>query len=827
MRAIGGAKGWLRNPYSLRVPGEALDATARGETRHTERRRVYRRRRWNRRERMATARDADGGSPGSDGTGDRSALAAAILSVSESLDLETVLREIVEGARGLTGARLGIAATVDESGFPGEHVFSGFTPEGERELVEWSDGLRMVAHLNELPGPLRVADLPAYTRGIGLAPLPTFPGAFQGAPVRYRGVGVGYLYLGEKAEGEAFTAADEEVLLLFAAQAAAAIGNARAYTGERRARRDLEALVETSPVGVVIFDGGSGRMKSSNREARRIAESLREPGNPVEDLLGVVVVRRADGREMSLAELPLAERFAEPETVRAEEVVLSVADGRSVRTLINVTPTPAEGSVAGSVVVTMQDLAPLEETERQRTEFLGLVGHELRMPLTSISGSAVALLDESEVLDPAEMREFHRIIFEQAGHMRGLIADLLDAGRIDSGTLSVSPEPSAAADLVERARSAFHAGDAGRSVAVDLEDALPLVMADRRRIVQVLNNLLANAARHTEASSTIRVAATRAGGDVAFSVADDGAGVPPELLAHLFDKHAGGGSGTAGHGLGLAICKGLVEAHGGRIRAQSDDAGRGTTVTFTVPVAAGESASGRPVGDVRASPRERARILVVDDDPNILRFVRDALEGAGHAPLVTGVPDDLAALIRAERPALVLLDLLLPGRDGLELFEDIPELSDQPVIFISGYGREETVARAFEMGAQDYIVKPFSATELAARVGAALRRHWEPEPFVLGDLAIHYESGEVTVRGETVDLTAKEYELLRLLSVNAGRVVHFDTLVRRIWGGRGNAGHVRIFVRKLRAKLGDRASDPSWIFNRRGVGYRMPRPDEG
>ena len=782
---------------------------------------------------MAKERDAGkGGPPQGGGTGDRaSALAAALLRVAGSLDLETVLRGIVEGARGLTGARLGIVATVDASGFPGEHVFSGFTPEGERELAEWSDGLRMVEHLNELPGPLRVADLPAYTRGIGLTPLPTFPGAFQGAQVSYRGAGVGYLYLGEKAGGEAFTEADEEVLLLFAAQAAAAIGNARAHAGERRARRDLEALVETSPVGVVVFDGGSGRMTSSNRAARRIAESLRTPGTPVEDLLGVVVVRRADGREMSLAELPLAERFADPETVRAEEVVLSVPDGRSVRTLVNATPIRSGEAGTDSVVVTIQDLAPLEETERLRTEFLGLVSHELRTPLTSITGSAVALLDQSAALDPAEMREFFRIIFEQAGHMRGLIADLLDAGRIDTGTLSVSPEPSAVADLVEGARSAFLTGDAGRAVAVDLEDGLPPVLADRRRVVQVLNNLLANAARHTAPSSVIRVAAVRDGQEVAVSVADDGAGVAPELLPRLFLKHAGGGSGEAGRGLGLAICKGLVEAHGGRIRAASDGPGTGTTITFTLPAAdPAEPGPGHAPGRPSAAKSgARPRILAVDDDPHTLRFVRDALGGAGYRTLVTGAPDDLGALIRAERPALVLLDLLLPGRDGLQLFEEIPELSDLPVIFVSAYGREETIARAFELGADDYVVKPFSATELVARVGAALRRHRDPEPFVLGDLAIRYDSGEVTVRGATVDLTATEYELLRLLSVNAGRVVRHETLLRRVWEGRdrADANLVRIAVGRLRAKLGDSADAPRWIFNRRGVGYRMPGPGGG
>ena len=765
------------------------------------------------------------------GSGDRaSELAAAILGVSGSLDLGTVLREIVEGARGLTGARLGIVAAVDGSGAPNDPVFSGFAPEEERELAEWSGGLWLVGHLQELAGPLRVADLRSYVGERGQTAPSIFPGAFQGTPVRYRDASVGYLFLSDKADGSAFTAADEEVLLLFAAQAAAAIGNARAHASERRARQDLEALIDTSPVGVAVFDGRSGDAVSYNREARRIVGSLREPGSPVERLLEVVTCRRADGREVSLAELPLAEQFADSETVRSEEVVLSVPDGRSVRTLINATPIPAEGSAPGSVVVTLQDLAPLEETERLRTEFLGLVGHELRSPLTSIKGSADTLLEEGEALDPAEAREFFRIIAEQAGHMRGLIADLLDAGRMDSGTLSVSPEPTAVADLVEQARSTFQTGEAPRGVAVELADGLPPVMADRRRIVQVLNNLLANAARHTASGSVIRVAAAADGQEVAVSVADDGDGVPPEVLPQLFRKHAGGGSGTAGHGLGLAICKGLVEAHGGRIRAASEGPGRGTTVTFTLPAAeAGAAGTKRTRAPTSSQPGERPRILVVDDDPGTLRLVRGALAGAGYAPLLTGAPDDLGGLVRAERPELVLLDLMLPGRDGLLLLKETPELSNLPVIFISGYGRDETVAKAFELGADDYIVKPFSATELLARVGAALRRRRSPEPFELGGLAIHYDSAEVTVRGRPVELTATEYELLRLLSVNAGRVVRHETLLQQVWEGRdgADANLVRIFVRNLRRKLGDRAETPAWIFTRRGLGYFMPKPNPG
>ena len=755
------------------------------------------------------------------------ALNAAILRVNASLDLDTVLDEVMQSARALTGARWGALVRVDEAGAPQDFMLSGFAPEEELELLAWPHSLRLFEHFRGLPGPLRLADLSDYVRTLGMTPHRMFSRSFQGTPMRHRGVGVGYFFLADKADGEPFTEADEEVLMLFASQAASAIANARSHRDERRARADLEALIETSPVGVAVIDAESGRPVSFNREARRIAESLRQPGHPPEQILEVLSFRRADGSEVSLSEFSIDRLLQSGETIRAEEVVLSVPDGRSVRTLINATPIRAQDGAVASLVITIQDLAPLDELERMRTEFLGLVSHELREPLAAIKGSAATLLEDAAALDPAEMREFHRIIAEQSNHMRSLISDLLDAGRIDSGALSVAPEPSELAELVERARDTFVGGGGRHGIVVDLPVGLSRVNADRRRIVQVLNNLFANAARHAPESSPIRVAAVREDGHVAVAVSDEGRGVAPELLPRLFDKHAGSGS-KAGYGLGLAICKGLVEAHGGRIRAESAGPGLGATVTFTLPVA-GEP--GAATAGPQSAPQlaEEARILVVDDDPRTLRSVRDALSAAGYAPLVTGEPGELAQIIRSERPRLVLLDLVMPGKDGIALMNEVPELSDLPVIFISGYGRDETVAAALEAGAADYIVKPFSPTELVARVRAALRRHEEPGPFVLGELAIDYGRRRVTVAGNPAELTATEYELLRVLALDAGRVVTYDTLLRRIWSGRdsADANLVRIFVRTLRRKLGEDAANPTWIFNERGVGYRMAAPGEG
>jgi len=523
------------------------------------------------------------------------------------------------------------------------------------------------------------------------------------------------VWLAEKAGGAGFSAADEELLVLFAAQAAVAIANARAFRDERRARADLEALVDTSPVGVAVFDAATGRLVSLNREARRIVERLRQPGRTTENLLDVVTCRRADGRELPLGEFPLGTAFPQrgDGTGRGDRALRARRAQR--RHVAHRTPVRGDAGIE-TVVITLQDLAPLEELDRMRAEFLGMVSHELRVPLTSIKGATATVLDARRAFGVAELVQFFRIVDDQADRMTDLIGDLLDAGSIDAGTLSVDAEPSDAGALIDAARSAFLAGGTGHDVAVDLPADLPRVMVDRARVVQVLGNLLANAARHA-APSPIRVTAALDGGHVELSVVDEGRGVVPEELPNLFRKYAGRGpgAGSSGRGLGLAICKGIVEAHGGRIRAESAGTGTGTLVAFTLPVADDDPAATPAAGGRTPAAGGRARILVVDDDAQTLRFAREALDGAGFDTMATGNFRDLARILDAEPPALVLLDLVLPGSDGIELMAQVPALAELPVIFISAYDRAETIARALDAGADDYLVEPFSATDPAKR----------------------------------------------------------------------------------------------------------------
>ena len=340
----------------------------------------------------------------------------------------------------MTASRYGAITVLGEAGQTPDFIVSGLSREEHQGLWDMPQGRAFFEYLSGLEQPLRVSNIDRHLSALNLPSfLPSVPvKSLLVAPIRHQGVGVGTIFLGHDREDREFTLEDEETLVMFASQAAMAIANARRHREERRARADLETLIDTSPVGVVVFDASTGTPKSLNREALRIVDRLRNPGQTPEDLLDEVTFKRADGREASLREFPMAELLSAGETVRAEEIVLKVPDGRSVTVLLNATPIRSDGGDVESVVVTMQDMAEVEELERLRADFLAMVSHELRAPLTSIKGSAATVLGSAADLDPALVRQFFRIIEDQADHMHGLVADLLDVARIETGMLPVS-----------------------------------------------------------------------------------------------------------------------------------------------------------------------------------------------------------------------------------------------------------------------------------------------------------------------------------------------------------------------------------------------------
>ena len=254
--------------------------------------------------------------------------------ITESWDLDTVLQEVVDGARSLTDARYGAVGVFDDSGQVRQFITSGMTPEERQLLGSLPQGLGILGYLNEIREPLRLADLTGHARSVGFPENHPPMKTFLGAPIRHLGEPVGNIYLTEKEGGE-FSEEDQETLVMFASQAAIAIGNALRHEEEGRAsdeleteRRRLEALVESSPVGVMVVDAATRTFASVNREAERILGMSPEPGSTLVRYHEVAIYRRTDGEKYESHERPLARALDRGEVVRAEEIMFDLPDGR-------------------------------------------------------------------------------------------------------------------------------------------------------------------------------------------------------------------------------------------------------------------------------------------------------------------------------------------------------------------------------------------------------------------------------------------------------------------------------------------------------------------
>jgi two-component system KDP operon response regulator KdpE len=227
---------------------------------------------------------------------------------------------------------------------------------------------------------------------------------------------------------------------------------------------------------------------------------------------------------------------------------------------------------------------------------------------------------------------------------------------------------------------------------------------------------------------------------------------------------------------------------------------------------------------------EGARILVVDDEPQIRKFLRLGLEGHGYGVHEAGTAEAALRAAVAHPPELVVLDLGLPDREGFEVLSALREWSRAPVIVLSVRNREGEKVRAFDLGADDYVVKPFGMPELLARVKAALRRQVAAaEPvFRVGGLEVDLAHRLVRVDGAEARLSPKQYRLLQVLVANAGKVVTHRQLLGEVWGAahRDDVQYLRVFMRKLRDRLEADPARPRYLLTELGVGYRLRTPDQ-
>jgi PAS domain S-box-containing protein len=595
-------------------------------------------------------------------------------------------------------------------------------------------------------------------------------------------------------------------------------------------RTRLRTLVETAPTGIFVVDA-QGEVLIANEEMQRILGLVHEPRLRLDSYETAATYLHPDGTIYEVQDLPLQRALYRGETVRAEEVIFDLGEGRKTTTVVDAAPSLLpDGRIAGAVAI-VQDISPLEEVEKLRNEFLGMVTHELKTPLAAIKGAVSMALGSFDRLSEEETKDLLRVADQQSERLRELIDNILDMSQIRSGALDVKPRPIDLSETIGKVISTVGRSDA-HEIHLEVKDGMPPVFAERHRLEQVLGNLIDNAVKYSPTNEPITIWARRDDQHLIVTVQDRGRGISSEDLPLIFRKFTrmAPKRGIPGSGLGLAVCKGIVEAHGGRIWAESDGEGRGAAFSFSLPVATQDTiADPRPSNSL--STVEGLTVLILDNDPHVSRLVKRQLSAAGHQAVIASDPKRLAELMVDGYPDLVLLDMNLSGASGLDVFRQVKSQNDVPVIILAASDSEEDAVRTLQMGADDYIRKPYSPLELLARIDVVLRRRADRRerrtlnPFVLENLRIDFRGGQVYVEERQVALTATQYRLLTELASDAGRVLTHDQLLRRVWGERyeGDYALVRSFVRDLRGKLGDDARAPRFIFTETGVGYRMPR----
>jgi signal transduction histidine kinase len=371
----------------------------------------------------------------------------------------------------------------------------------------------------------------------------------------------------------------------------------------------------------------------------------------------------------------------------------------------------------------------VQEADRRKNEFLAMLAHELRNPLAPIR-NAVHIMHGADVSQPT-MNWARDVISRQADHMARLIDDLLDVSRIVQGKVVVKPEKLALSSLVERSvESSMPKMEArAQELVLQLPQEPVYLEGDAVRLAQVLSNLINNAAKFSGPDSKILLKATYQDAKVAITVKDEGTGIDPSFLPHIFDLFAQADQSLdrsqGGLGIGLTLVKHLVELHGGQVHAHSEGVGHGTEVTVTLPAERSQEAAA-PAQSAHArstppmpSPSSSSRILVVDDLMASAETLMTLLEMEGFEVKIAS--EGVAALKIAEefRPDVVLLDIGLPGMNGFEVAHQLRNQAssrDALLIALTGYGEAESRSRSAQAGFDFHMVKPADVNLLLSMI---------------------------------------------------------------------------------------------------------------
>jgi DNA-binding response OmpR family regulator/signal transduction histidine kinase len=510
------------------------------------------------------------------------------------------------------------------------------------------------------------------------------------------------------------------------------------------------------------------------------------------------------------------------------------------------------GHVLGRGVL-LDDITLERSSMQSRSETLARAAHELKTPLAIIKGCATTLLGNSLNWGPTMLHEMLQMIDTQADRLHDILNTLLDVWRLDAGVQNLRLSEVHIAKLLEQLverwrKNAPHHQFVCIIPAVDI-----VVQCDALRIEQALNHLLNNAVTYSPAGSSSKIQLETNDGEVRLSITDQGVGIAHEHLERIFDRFyriSPSDERSSGSGLGLAVVRATVEAHGGKIWADSPGVGHGTTFYCTLPLApspqveplqqkpwitASTSAPSGPLAAPRTGPLKqtmRSKVVVVENDARIARYLRAHLEDQQYRVQTVTHGIQFLRQIDLEEPDMIFLATRLADMSGRELLQRLREFSRTPVVMLCDECDEDERVQLLDLGADDVVVKPFSMKELLARVRVLLRRSLiqGEQPgveaiFRTGELTIDYAQHQVYMQGQPVQLSRTEYKLLYTLAQNVGRVMTHELLLERVWGAEYNreVDFIWVYVSRLRRKIEADPRHPRYILTVPDVGYKLAK----
>ena len=375
-----------------------------------------------------------------------------------------------------------------------------------------------------------------------------------------------------------------------------------------------------------------------------------------------------------------------------------------------------------------------QEVNRAKDEFLATLSHELRTPLTPILGWTHMI--RSGRLGEREVAQGVRVIEKNSQSLSRLINDLLDMSSILSGKMRIERAPVELGGVVREAADTVRPQADALSVSVEVQTgglSPSVVSGDRTRLVQVFWNLLHNAVKFSRAGGRVRVRVGASDGTARVEVEDEGAGIPPEFLPHVFERFRQADMATTrthgGLGLGLALVKSFVEAHGGSVEAESAGPGRGSRFVVALPASEADGAR-RNTGDLDAGPGEPCaeapcHVLLVEDAPDTLEMLKVAFASRGYTAAACATPEEALRVAESGRFDIIVSDIGLPRIDGYELIarlRELPHLREVPALALTGYAAQRDAEAALAAGFDAHVPKPVDPAELAEHMDQLTRR---------------------------------------------------------------------------------------------------------